>query len=85
MEQKYVVRKRDGAPLDPDEFFVIRSSDVFGPAALHGYAHLIQSAIELDGVRPFLEPEEVARLGLLSTHLVDMATEWQRQSKKVPD
>jgi hypothetical protein len=71
--------------LSPDEFFVVKASDIFASAALHGYAHVIQSALELDSSRPFLTVEEVVRLRDLADTLSQRAMDWQAGSRKVPD
>lgn len=70
------------------DVFVIRAQDVFGPAALFGYAHLIQSNLEINKLpgRPSpLSVEEIERLADLADTLTSVALDWQTRSKKIPD
>jgi hypothetical protein len=100
--QKYVVLKREDydtliegeirhdllpATIDPATVFVIREQDVFGPQALFGYSHTIQSALELDSLpdRRIFSNEERDRLRILADQLFELALSWQRSPKKVPD
>lgn len=74
--------------LEPGTYFVIREQDVFAPAALFGYAHLLQSSVELGTLpgrpSPFT-PDEVIRLRDLADNLVELAAAWQKSPKKVCD
>jgi len=81
----YIADKIDDGALTPGTYFVIKSADIFGSAALHGYAHILQTSLELDAIRPFIEPDEAVRLRELADALSTRATEWQAHSRKVPD
>lgn len=98
MKQKYVVLKVEDVPtdvlhawkaegkaLDEGSFFVIRDTDVFGPAALFGYAHILQTVVELNRLRPSFTPEEADYLSETGDALVSLALRWQQSSGKVPD
>lgn len=74
-----------GPQIHHHTFFVIRSTDVFGPQALWGYVQLIQSCLELHSVRPFLEGEELEQLQVLTENIAAIATRWQGQAHKIPD
>lgn len=72
--------------LEEGTYFVIRSQDVFGAAALYGYAHLLQTGLELDRIRPRLSDEECGRLERLAEDVVKLAHEWQKRGDaKIPD
>lgn len=96
MAQKYYVLKADevgdealeDVALAEGTYFVIRDQDVFGAASLFGYAHLIQTTLELDRARDHevLDDVERARLSTLADDLVSLALDWQiRGGTKVPD
>lgn len=98
LDGKYVVFKTEewdefvvlGAdlPVALLDCFVIRAQDVFGSQALYGYAHTIQSALELDALpgRTTFTAEERERLCDVVERLSDLAGAWARQPhKKVPD
>lgn len=75
-------------PTDPETFFVLRRSDVFAAQALFGYAHTIQSVLEIDGLpgrSASLTPEEANRLRELADYVFDLAVTWSRQATKLPD
>ena len=70
------------------EGFVLRPSDIFGPAALWAYAHLIQTAVELGQMRPgVFTDEEYRRLVDSALEVAQVAEDWQRrgENRKVPD
>ncbi len=74
--------------LPANSFFVLRDGDVFGPAALFGYAHVIQSNLEISRLpdRPTpLTDEEAARLTDLADSITSLALSWQASTKKIPD
>lgn len=75
-----------GEVLDPATCFVIRDTDVFAAQALWGYAHLVQSALELDALpfRNFLTIEEKRNLQDLIESLSALADKWKFKTKKVP-
>lgn len=80
-------QKVEALALDSGTFFVIREQDVFGPQALYGYCHLIQSSLEVDslpGRATFNSPER-SRLSRLADYLHTLAGRWARSPKKVPD
>jgi hypothetical protein len=94
LNQKYEVRKAgETTPLDPDTFFVIRKSDVFGAVGIMAYAGTIQSALELEelalshGRHGFFTFEERGRLMSLCDAMMDVSREWGKDmdGKKVPD
>jgi hypothetical protein len=72
--------------LDEGTFFVIRSSDVFGAPALYAYAHLIQTAVELDGQRRIFTDDERVRMEETAEYAVELAQEWQKRGDgRLPD
>jgi hypothetical protein len=86
VDEKYEVT-HDGKELDPGTFFVLRSSDLFGAAALYAYAAALGTAIEFSRARPgSLSPDEVQTLEALEEMVTNLAVEWQRSGKgRVPD
>ena len=84
--EKYGVT-HDGKELEPGTFFVLRSSDLFGAAALYAYAAAIATQIEFSRARPgSLSPDEVQTLEALEEMVTNLAVEWQRAGPgKVPD
>jgi hypothetical protein len=85
--EKYKVKTLDGKDLEPGTFFVLRSSDLFGAAALYAYAAAIASTIEFSRKRPgSLSPDEVADLERLEELVTNLAVEWQRSGLgRIPD
>lgn len=83
---KYLVQK-DGLILDPHTYFVVRSSDVFAPAGLRGYAANILTALELGPAldREFLDDNERAQLQDLAETINGIANAWEQGSQKIPD
>lgn len=83
---KYEVFKHgENTPIDGD-FFVIRESDVFGPAVLYAYASQIQTTLEMDYLYNFLSQDKVEQLITLADDLFERAQQWQKNSiAKVPD
>lgn len=91
-EMKYEVYKRADRAfdhnymLDPETYFVIRSSDLFGSAALWGYAHLLQTGIEIARQRPgTFTDEECERLKTLADDLAKKAEAWAVKGGRLPD
>jgi hypothetical protein len=89
---KYAVRRvlsdgSSGEQLEPGTFFVLRSSDLFGPATLWAYAAAIATQIEFSRTRPgSLSPDEVEHLEALEEMVSDLAVTWQRSGAgRVPD
>jgi hypothetical protein len=76
-----------GPPIEDGTFFVIRDSDVFGPAVLFAYVSLLQTELEVEKLRPGrYSPEELAYLEKLERYVTDLALSWQRTGKgRVPD
>jgi hypothetical protein len=72
---------------EPVEGFVLRPSDIFGPAALWGYAHLLQTAVELGQMRQCFGDDEYRRLVDSAVEVAKIAEDWQRrgENRKVPD
>lgn len=67
--------------------FVVRGQDVFGAQALFGYAHLIQTALEvsaLPGRGSAFTPAECEHLSALADELMERGLKWNRLPKKVP-
>lgn len=85
--EKYRVATLEGEELEPGSFFVLRSSDLFGAAALYAYAAALGTAIEFSRARPgSLSPDEVETLELLEEMVTNLAVEWQRSGTgRVPD
>jgi hypothetical protein len=68
--------------------FTIRDQDVFGAQALFGYAHIIQTGLELDALpgRSVFTVEEREHLAATVDRLSSLAQHWQRHTnKKIPD
>lgn len=93
-DQKYVIYKRDEwehraflDEVDEVEGFVLCPSDIFGPAALWSYAHLLQTAVELGQMRQCFGDDEYRRLVESAVEVAKIAEEWQRrgENRKVPD
>lgn len=98
LDEKYLVFKlndlnegrkfldTDAESLEPDEFFVIRRNDVFAAQHLFGYAHIVQTGLELDAIRNFLTPSEREHLRKLADGAMMLGLDWQTHAdKKVPD
>jgi hypothetical protein len=85
--EKYRVTTLDGEDLMPRTYFVLRSSDLFGAAALYAYAAAIATQIEFARSRPgSLSPDEAQTLERLEEMATDLALEWQRSGVgRVPD
>jgi hypothetical protein len=72
--------------LGADEFFVLRRQDAFAASALHGYAHIVQSILEVAQRRPgVLTPDETDRLNELADKVSNLASHWQTHTTKIPD
>lgn len=85
-EIKYTVKNFDtGRELEPETFFVVKSTDIFAVAALYAYAHTIQTGLELDNKRNVFTDMERRRLIRLADHVSDLAGQWSRLVAKVPD
>lgn len=67
--------------------FVLRSSDVFGAQALFGYAHLIQTVLEVEALpsrfKLFTDDERKYLMDLVEL-VNETGLEWNRHPKKVP-
>lgn len=88
-QSKYVVfRAGDPEPLDEGSYFVVRSSDIFASAGIYGYAHSIQSMLEVDALpeRQFLRSGEREYLESMADDLFQIGLAWnQAASRKIPD
>jgi hypothetical protein len=90
-DEKYTVFKSSEPAdrLDPGSYFVIRSSDLFAPSALHAYAGNIRSVLEMNQhlEHRMFTPDEEDRLAALADQLTVIAIDWERSDKdrKVPD
>lgn len=82
-DHKYKVLK-DGADLSGSSF-VIREQDLFGPQALWGYVHVLNTALELDTLRPCFTPAERENLTDMADAVSLLAQKWQQSPKKIPD
>lgn len=85
---RHVARELLEAAIPPGEFFVLRSSDVLAAGALHGYAHLMLTLVELshlEGRATPLSDAESKRLADLADTISQVALEWQTRSRKIPD
>lgn len=87
MSKYRVTKSGSQEELEPESYFVIRDTDVFGAQALYGYAHLIQAALELDALpgRAFFSDIERIRLQQQADGLAALAGDWLTRSKKIPD
>lgn len=87
--RKYLVfRAGDPEPLEEGTYFVVRSTDIFASAGLYGYAHSIQSMLEVDALpeRQFLQSGEREYLESLADDLFQVGLAWnQAASRKIPD
>ncbi len=87
--QKFVVfRAGESEPLPEGTYFVVRSSDIFASSGVYGYAHTIQSMLEVDALpdRSFLADSERAYLESLADDLFQIGLLWnQEQARKIPD
>lgn len=97
MDEKYVVfRRRDwdaregegdlmNLPEPLDDAVVIRTCDVFAPAGLHAYAHLVHFAVELANFPPNI----TANLEATRDYFLERAHEaderFRRRDCKYPD
>ena len=88
-ESKYIVfRAGDLEPLEEGTYFVVRSSDIFASAGIYGYAHSIQSMLEVDALpeRQFLRSGEREYLESMADDLFQIGLAWnQAASRKIPD
>lgn len=88
-QQKYLVfRAGEPEPLPEGSYFVVRSSDIFASAGIYGYAHSIQSMLEVDALpgRSFLGDAERAYLESMADALFQVGLLWnQEQARKIPD
>ena len=90
-EPKYTVYPTDpsyGAleALPEGSFFVIRAQDVFGAAALYGYAHLVQTGLDLDTAGVLFDDDKRKTLEHLVETATALAEQWQMSGdSKVPD
>ena len=88
-QAKYVVfRAGDPEPLEEGSYFVIRSSDIFASAGIYGYAHSIQSMLEVDALpgRRFLAPAEREYLEHMADVLFQVGLDWnQAAGRRIPD
>jgi len=80
LSEKYEVRK-DGIPLPPGTYFVLRSGDQYAYAALWQYGQVLQLALELQT----LTDEERERVRDLQGVVEALAETWQAAAKKIPD
>lgn len=89
MDDKYIVYKRGSSrgDLPLTDCFVLRPSDMFASAALWGYAHLVQTQLEVARQRPgTFSDDECKRMKDLAKMLASKAAEWQTiGTTKVPD
>jgi len=75
----------DPQPVSSSEVFVLRQSDVFGDSVLFAYAHLVQTALELDSSRSFLTVEERHSLSRLADDIHETAVRWMTtHDRKLP-
>lgn len=86
---KYVVHLDDVGmtELEAGTFIVLRSSDVFAPAALFAYASAVESALTLEatlGVEMFTD-EQRAHLHRTAAELNEAGIVWSKLDQKVPD
>lgn len=85
---KYIVTKKDGTPLEPGTFFVIRDTDLLGVLTLRTYQGSIGLAIDMNALGGLsLTPEQVDYLASLSAGVDGMARDWESKngSRRLPD
>jgi hypothetical protein len=84
MDEKYVVTKADGTPVD--DAVVIRLKDPFAATALYTYANTIRSFVELLMDVRYLSDSEEERLNDVADYFMGQAIESQGVTKKrLPD
>lgn len=74
--------------FEDSSFFVIRDSDIFGPAVMWAYAHTVATQLEMVRIgRANFSDAEYQKLEELHSYVVGLAEEWSRKgtAKKVPD
>jgi hypothetical protein len=75
---------REGEPLELGTYFVLQDTDLLGSQALFGYAHLLQSALELDSLPNkivFKSADQRQQYETLVDFLAQLATLWQTRPK----
>lgn len=75
-----------GIPLQPGEFFVLRSKDLFASGTLRAYASAIDTFIESADMPGVVVEEEVLdRMHALHDYVSGLADRWESSAKQVPD
>lgn len=86
---KYVVKKKDGTPLESGTYFVIRDTDLLGVATLRSYQSNIGIAIDMHnlGGGVMITQEQENYLGDLAGGVDDLARQWENKngSRSLPD
>jgi hypothetical protein len=92
LTEKYVVARITGhqnvpsIPLQPGEFFVLRSKDLFASGTLRAYASAIDTFIEsADMAGVVVEDDVLDRMHELHDYVSGLADRWERSAKQVPD
>jgi hypothetical protein len=81
-EDKYIVTKRDGTPVD--DAVVIRLKDPFAATALHTYCSAILTVLDL--MRDDMEEEEYQRMLDIADYFHQQAVESSKiEGKRLPD
>lgn len=89
--KKYILVKKSGehaySEIDPREYFVLRMGDAVATSTLWSYIHNLRTLLELDIQGIAILPPDVDReyLQNLADDVSKMASEWEAQSKKIPD
>lgn len=69
------------------ESVVLRPTDIFGAPALYGYAHLVQTFLEVERLTGgSLSDDQYRSLEKLADYFVETAKDWQRRGgQRLPD
>lgn len=80
-----VTTASDGKDLDPDDYFLLRRSDLLAVATLRSYAQNALQMLEIDELHPFLSEPQRSHLLQLADDVSLLASDWGKSTKKVPD
>lgn len=80
-----VVDRKKGSALSPDDYFVIKKSDILGLATLQSYRSNILTLLDLDYIHQSLSQEQRNHLLILADDVGDLAMSWETGQRKIPD
>jgi hypothetical protein len=76
---KFEVKDPEGRRLPDGSFFVLRSSDAHSAAAMYGYAHLLQTILEIDRGSSIYSEQERLLAEALAGRVVRLAEQWMKE------